>query len=216
MFIGLIIIFVGVLLLLEVIVPGFSVDFSLIWPFVLIFIAINGFIKNRKINCFSVIVLFIGIWFLVLNLGYIGETLKNAFWPIIIILIGLCIVFDTVKIGEIKKRTSNKVETNYYGIFSGSDEKINTNDFKGTNVYAIFGGVDLDLRDSKLKDDEAVINVYSIFGGATILVPDGYNIIMSSSNVFGGNDNKTRNKYDEKQKTIYINCISVFGGTEIK
>lgn len=216
MFIGVIIIIIGILFLMQAVIPDFDIQFGIIWPIILILIPINELLKRKKIDLFMSIILFIGIWFLLFNLNYIPDNLRDIFWPIVIILVGFSIVFNTVKIKKIQKKSVSKAEANYYGIFSGSEEKVSTNDFKGTNVYAIFGGVDLDLRDVKLKQEEVVINVYSIFGGADILVPEGYNIVVNSSAIFGGNDNKSKNTYDDKNKTIYINCISAFGGTEIK
>ena len=216
MFIGVVIIVIGFLFLLESLIPGFDINFGIIWPLILIVIPINEFIKRKKLDLILTIVLFVGIWFLLLNLDFIPEGYLNIFWPIIIMLVGFSVAFSAVKISSVKKRVSTKVEASYYGIFSACDERINTNDFKGTNVYAIFGGVDLDLREVKLKDEEVVINAYSIFGGTTLFVPEGYNIVVNSTAILGGNDNKAHNQFSEKNKTIYINCVSVFGGAEIK
>ena len=200
MFIGLIILVVGVLLLLEALVPDFSVNFGIVWPLILILIAIYQTFKRKKLDLFMGIVLFIGIWFLLLNLGILSDVYTDIFWPIIIILVGISLIFNTFKIRKINKKVSTKGSANYYGIFSGCEERVRTNDFKGTNIYSVFGGVDLDLREAQIREEEIVINVYSIFGGTGLLVPD----------------NKTTNAFKEGNKTIYINCISAFGGTEVK
>lgn len=216
MFIGLIVLIVGLLLLVQAIVPDFSVNFGIVWPIILILIPINEVIKRKKLDLFMGIVLFIGIWFLLLNLGILSDIYTDIFWPIVIIIVGLSLIFNTFKIKKINKRVNTKGVASYYGVFSGSEEKVSTNDFRGTNIYAIFGGVDLDLREAEIKANEIVINVYSIFGGTELLVPDGYNIVVNSTAIFGGNDNKTKNTFKEGNKTIYINCISAFGGTEVK
>lgn len=216
MVIGVIIVCIGILLLLEAVMPGFTVDFGLVWPVILIVISLYQAIRRRRFDLFMTVVLFIGIWFLLLNLGLISDVYTDIFWPIIIILVGLSFVFNTFKIRGINKKVTTKASANYYGIFSGCEEKINTDEFKGTNVYSVFGGVDLDLRGANIKAEEVVINAYSIFGGTELMVPEGYNIVMNSTAIFGGNDNKTKNVFKEGNKTIYINCVSVFGGTEVK
>ncbi len=215
MFIGLIIIVVGVLLLLQAVLPDFTVNFNIVWPTILILIPIYQVIKRRKFDWFMAIILFIGVWFLLLNLGIITDVYTDIFWPIIFIIAGLSIILGTLRIKKINRKIQNKVADAYYGIFSGVEETIKTDDFKGTTIYAVFGGVDLDLRDSKVIND-IVINVYSVFGGTTLYIPEDYNLEITATSVFGGYDNKTRNTHQEGRKTIYINCISVFGGTEVK
>lgn len=216
MFVGIIVVVIGLLLLAEVLMPGFNVDFNVVWPIIVILVSLNMIFKRRKIDLITAVVLFIGIWFLGINLDIIPSNLENIFWPIIIILVGVSLIFGTSKIKMINRKISTHAESAYYGIFSGCEERVRTNDFKGTTIYAIFGGVDLDLREANTEASEIAINVYSIFGGADIWVPEGYNIVMNSTAVFGGNDNKTKNAFKEGNKTIYINCVSVFGGTEVK
>lgn len=45
---------------------------------------------------------------------------------------------------------------------------------------------------------------------------DIFNIVVKSTGIFGGTENKTNNKHDSKKKTIYINAVSVFGGVDLK
>lgn len=217
MLFGFIIVIIGLLYLLEAMVPGFSVDAQIVWPILIIGFSLNTILKRKKLDLFSSVILFIGLWFLLLNLGCIPSSLEGIFWPIIVIIAGLSIMLTSLgfqskvrKLGKI----STKGNTSYTGIFSGVEEKVKTKDFKGTTVYAVFGGVELDLRDIEIKED-VVITIYCAFGGATIHMPKQYNIVMNSNAIFGGNDNKCDVEYHEKGKTIYVNCTSVFGGAEL-
>lgn len=218
MFVGIIIVCFGILYLLEALYPGFHVDYSLIWPIVLIVIAIYQMIKEKKIDLFMSILLFVGIWFLLINTNILKDQYTDIFWPIIVILVGLSFIFSTIHFKEKTKvvNVDQKGIVNYHGIFGGVEERVKSKDFQGANIYSIFGGVDLDLRDITLKQEAIVINAYSIFGGATLLLPEDYNIILNSSAILGANENKVKNDFVEGRKTIYINCISIFGGTELK
>ena len=82
-------------------------------------------------------------------------------------------------------------------------------------IEGIIRAKKLDLRDVLLKDD-AVINCYAIFGGIDLTVPDDANIIIHSSSLFGGVNNKTSNKNSDNKKTIYINVTAIFGGVDVK
>lgn len=216
MIIGLLILALGILFLLENTIPGFEVNFSIIWPTILMVIALNEIRRNKRIDMFNSVLFFIGIWCLLYNINVIPTALGDIFWPIVLILVGLGIVLNSINFKRKHKiiKQTNDLAT-YYGVFSGTEEKISNDDFKGCNLYAVFGGIELDLRDAKIKGD-ININVYSIFGGCDLMLPKEYNIIMNSNAIFGGNDNKCNNPQNGKGHTIYINCISIFGGSDFK
>ena len=125
------------------------------------------------------------------------------------------IVIESLKVKKVFKRKDNNLK-NYYGIFSEClEEKVTDTNFKGANIYSIFGGVDLDLRGLELKED-ITINTYSIFGGTSIFVNDNFKVKFNSFSLFGGNENKSITTDKKKVSTLTINCISIFGGTEVK
>jgi len=214
MFIGLIFILIGALFLISIIAPEFNIDFSYLIPLVLIASSLYYIIKGKKFTLANTTVLYIGIWFLLEELNIIKDPLDNAFFPILLIIIGIFIVIESLKVKKVFKRKDNNLK-NYYGIFSGLEERITDTNFKGANIYSIFGGVDLDLRGLELKED-ITINAYSIFGGTSIFVKDNFKVEFNSFSLFGGNENKSITTDKKKVSTLTINCISIFGGTEVK
>ena len=216
MIIGIIILLIGILYLIEIFNPGFRLEFDIIWPVVLIAISIYYIIKEEKLDFTKIMMLFIGLWFLLVNTSLVTEPYDKAFWPVVLILVGGYIVINSLNIG--KKNTkikASKHSKDYFGIFSEVKDSIKTKNFKGTDVYCIFGGAELDFSEIELKND-AIINVYSFFGGATIRVSDNYNVICNSTAILGANENKTTNSSDDSKQNLIINCISFCGGTEIK
>ena len=214
MFIGLIFILIGTLFLISIIAPEFNIDFSYLIPLVLMASSLYYIIKGKKFTLANTTVLYIGIWFLLERLNIIKDPLDNAFFPILLIIIGIFIVIESLKVKKVFKRKDNNLK-NYYGIFSGLEERITDTNFKGANIYSIFGGVDLDLRGLELKED-ITINAYSIFGGTSIFVKDNFKVKFNSFSLFGGNENKSITTDKKKVSTLTINCISIFGGTEVK
>ena len=219
MIVGVIIILLGILFLIEIFNPSFHLEFDIIWPLIIFFFAIYNIIRNKKCTFFYGFLIFMSFWFLFVNMNLITYPYTRAFWPLTLIIIGAYIIFITLDQKEINEKIrSNQVKgavKKYMGIFSGVEEKIKTDDFKGADVYCIFGGVDLDLREITLKED-AIINVYSVFGGGTLFVSDRYNVVCNSNAFFGSNTNKVDNTPKKNAKTLTINCISFFGGTEIE
>ncbi|MDD3340621.1 MAG: hypothetical protein PHN72_00245 [Bacilli bacterium] len=219
MFIGVVIIVVGLLFFLEAIVPGFQVNFRLVWPCILFVMSLYFMWRKKKIDIFSSFLFLVSIWCFLYYFGWITIRLTDVFWPLFIIFIGFSMIANAIlfKIGGKSKKikTTEKGFLQYYGIFSGIEEKIVTKDFKGATLYAIFGGIDLDLREMDIKED-TIIEGYAIFGGIDLIVSDTYNVVVQGSAFFGGNENKVKNKMDESRPTLYIRPFSVFGGTSIK
>lgn len=219
MIIGIAILLLGILFLIEVFNPDFVVNFSLVWPVILLVLASYWIVKDKKCTAFSGVVLFTGVWNLFVNLGLITYPYRSAFWPILLIIIGTFVILAALDNKEMTKTVrSSKGENGrkkYVGILSSIEEKVKGGNFSGADVYCIFGGVDLDLRKVELEED-AVLNVYAVFGGGTIFVSDNYNIVCNSTALFGGNDNKADTTHKKNTKTLTINCISFCGGSEIK
>ena len=178
MVIGLIFILIGALFLISIFAPEFSINFSYIFPLILIAASLYYIIKGRKFTLANTIVLYLGIWFLLDELDIIRGEFSNAFFPLILIIIGIFIIIESLKVKKVFKRKDDNLK-NYYGIFSGLEERVTDSNFKGANVYSIFGGVDLDLRNLESKGD-ITINAYSIFGGTSIFVNDNLNVKLNS------------------------------------
>jgi len=222
MFIGILIIFIGLIALINEMNLGFQIEYDLVWPMLMIIFSVYMMIKNKKFSFWYSIMGFIGAWYVLYYFDIITASLENYFWPVVLIILGFAIIANKAswnkKVSEISSTCATKGKDgrlNFNGVFGGVTERVKNNDFKGCIANAIFGGVELDLRDIKIKDD-AIIDANSIFGGVDLVMPEDYNVVVNSFAVFGGNDNKIDRKFDDSKKTIYINCVSIFGGAEIK
>ena len=169
----------------------------------------------------NLIGLAIGVFLLLGCLDVISfETLWKLVLPIIVILIGLCMVFRNLfatKFNEATKKLNDKInkDEDVGAVFGGQNINMNGEEFKGKNVNAIFGGLKLDLRKAKIKED-AVINASAVFGGIDILVPDDVVIVTKSNSFFGGVSNKKTSEAKDGSPTIYLNGMALFVGVEIK
>lgn len=152
------------------------------------------------------------------------DLILKLIFPIIILVIGLSLIIKNVSNtefnDEIKKiNQTNEVKEEYAATFAGQDIKIDKEEFKGTTINAVFGGVKLDLTDAVIKED-VVINASSIFGGIDIILPEGVVVKIKSNSMFGGVDNKYKNKEkkatSKKEITVYVNASCLFGGVDIK
>ncbi len=219
---GIVLVFIGVVLGLNALnITDARLFFKGWWT---LFIIVPCFINllTSKSKTGNLIGLIIGVLLLLSCQNIIEfKIVWKLTLPIIIIIIGLSCIFKNVignkinqKIDEINKKNKNKEGNEYASTFSGQKLNFANEKFEGCTISAVFGGLDLDLRNSVIKED-VVIKASAIFGGITIIAPEDANIKVVSNSIFGGVSNKKENQ--EKTKvTIYVNATCLFGGVDIK
>jgi predicted membrane protein len=106
-------------------------------------------------------------------------------------------------------------------VFSGSERRVESQNFEGGQVEAIFGGIELDLSGAAITSPErrAVLEVNAVFGGIEIRVPRTWRVERESAAVFGGFSDKSvppRPEPGFEPPTLVIRGSAVFGGIEVK
>jgi predicted membrane protein len=95
-----------------------------------------------------------------------------------------------------------------------------TNNFKGGKMLAVFGGSNFYLAKCKLAPGKNYIDVLAVFGGFKLVVPEDWNIKISTISIFGGISDKHRmhtpNQVTEDLPELIIKGFVIFGGGEIK
>ena len=188
----------------------FTILFPGWWTLFLIVPSFISMIKNgiRPVNS---IIMLCGVLLLLERNHYIESgTLGKVLVPAIFFIIGLSILLRSLFAGT---KQHYKGSEGYSATFGGN-AVILTNDavFRGCMADAVFGGLDLDLRDVEIEDG-AVIEATAIFGGVDIKVPEGVNVKVKRTELFGGAKNHTGNRGG---KTLYVNALCMFGGVDIK
>jgi predicted membrane protein len=115
---------------------------------------------------------------------------------------------------EKEKLTKDSFDT--INLFSGSENRFATDDFKGGSSIVAFGGVEVDLRESEIKGEEAQIDLFVAFGGADISVPKDWNVVIKGVPIFGGWDDNTSINDKTEAPTLVVHCVLLFAGFDIK
>lgn len=215
--VGLFLLIVGILVGMERLNISFNVNYGILaWSF-LSLIGIFMIINDKKMTTVPSILVFVGLWNVLNELGILSGSIFSLIWPIILIIIGINLIFGKKLFSKIPVSIQNNSEVvAYNGIFSGVQETITSKEFKGLAANAIFGGVELDLRNIEIIEN-VKLDISALFGGVTIFLPEQYNVVIGESlAMFGGTENKFKGKHEEGKKTIYVNIRAIFGGVEIK
>lgn len=193
------------------------------WPLLVVLVGALNLMSRRY--AWGTFLVLVGV---LLQLNQLGVTHFGwaAFWPLLLIALGLFILWGSFewrnKAIAFKSKTGDPRTTlNEAVVFGGLERRMTSQDFQGGDVTAIFGGVELDLTEANMQASEATLAITAIFGGVEIRVPPSWQVVFRGSPIFGGIEDKTRTARVEDSassnlKMLVITGAVIFGGLEIK
>ena len=171
----------------------------------------------------NIIGIVVGVVLLLICQGMLTlDMLWKLLIPAIFIIIGLSLVFRDAFLGKGNKAAFKRfddrrgAEDSHKAKFSSKSIKYDGQIFYGNDLSASFGAITCDLRGATITED-VIINANAIFGGVDILLPDGVNVQIKSTALFGGADDKRRATSELiDAPTVYVSSLCLFGGVDIK
>ena len=203
----------GVLFLLPV-VTGIELSIGKWWPLIIMLGGMFAFSRGAPWHGLTAIG--IAAFLLLSNLDIVNVDIWQ-FWPVLLLVAGASILFGHARRARPQEGFTSETsdDLNLACFFSGSEQRIDSQTFRGGRVTAMFGGADIDLRSAAIADGAATIDVSAVFGGVEIRVPDNWAVNVQASTTFGGVETKRSGPADPKAKlTITGSCL--FGGIEIR
>lgn len=188
------------------------------WQMLLIAIGIVN-VANDSSRGIGWILIAIGGFFLVSDYYDLPTSFRHVFWPALLIIIGLVLIFGSGKLCRRGKDfTFSKGEDfiEEVAVFGGGDRVINSQSFRGGKIVTVFGGSKIDLTRAQLAEGPVEIEVVAIFGGSTLLMPTDWNVKLEVFNIFGGYGDKRLRGQVDFNKTVTVKGVAIFGGGEIK
>ena len=196
------------------------------WQMLLIVLGLNSIIKKQPVG--GVVLISVGLFFLIPRLTGLGYHWIATYWPILIVLIGILLLFKLWKPGVCMfNRTSFGNDNSFKsedGFITSSNAFGSVNQicldpvFKGARISNSFGSTLIDLRRTTLAAPETYIDIDCSFGGIEIYVPHNWTVKSNLQHFFSGNDDKrfwANGVQDTEHKLIIRGNIS-FSGVEIK
>lgn len=198
---GLVLVALGVILGLNALeVTDIEIFFPGWWTLIIIVPCFIGLVTDEH-KWGNFVGLLIGVCLLLGCLHVLSfDLVWKLFFPAILVLIGLTVIFHgtaksavTKKIRQIREAETVDTETEeFWATFGEQDVNFDGKEFEGCRLDSVFGGIDLDLRGAKMKKD-AIVKASSIFGGIVIYAPEDVEVEIASTSIFGGvSDNRKR------------------------
>ena len=205
---GIVLVVVGVIVALNALeITDIDIFFDGWWTlFIIVPCFIGIFTSKDKYS--NVLGLALGVFILLCCQGILEFSLLwQLGLPVIIVAVGLKMIFSGLFRNKSNKvmennRINNGTTKKFSAAFSGNSANFSGEMFYGTELSAIFGGVDCDLRGAFI-DRDCVINAVAIFGGIDIFVPEGVNVKVNSTSIFGGVENINHKNTHENAHTIF-------------
>lgn len=221
---GLAVVAVGVLALLDNL---HFFDISLLrtfWPLGLVLWGLGRLAWPRQSGsgALGVIAIGAGLMLTAQNLGYMHFHWRD-WWPVLIIVVGLSILMRAIfpRPGQ-AQAGSLEVSTLAHGdlldidaTFSGINQRVDSQSFKGGRITSTFGGVELDLTQAVIAGDEARLDISARFSGIDLRVPRDWLVVVEVSPLFGGVDDKTVPPMTPGPRLV-LRGEAMFAGIDIK
>lgn len=218
---GLILAAAGVILALNILgVIRVSVFFDGWWTLFIIIPCLIGLITTRA-KAANLIGLICGVVLLLCCQDVLSfSMLWKLLIPAVIIVIGLKMVFNGIFqnqsqdiLSQMKK--AGAAPESGCAAFSGCNMNFDGQPFRGADLTAAFGSLKCDLRHAVIEQDCA-IQATAVFGGITVYAPENLSVKVVSNSLFGGVSHKKAPAAGQDGPTLYLNCICMFGGVDIK
>ncbi|MFH1528409.1 MAG: DUF5668 domain-containing protein [Bacteroidota bacterium] len=230
--IGLLLITVGVLWIADnfSFIPYEISRYIFTWQSILIVIGIV-FISSSKDRFVGFLLIFLGIMFLLKKFhGLSFGDMIHDFWPVILILFGLSILFGKkdrhkqieVEIDEESKFTDFSHDAiDEFSIFGSLKKNVVSQNFRGGKITTILGASIVDLRNSKLASGRQVLDLMTFMGGVELILPSDWKVVINVVTLFAGMDDQRRKMQqphvtEEDENVLVIKGLVIFGAAEIK
>ncbi|HRJ05992.1 MAG TPA: DUF5668 domain-containing protein [Candidatus Saccharibacteria bacterium] len=180
------------------------------WPAAVITLGVVMLVGRNILWGLAVTIL--GGALLLRTLEYTDLNVFQLFWPVIIILVGLSILFNRTASGTFK---TDKTLDDVTAVLGGVESNNTSSDYKGGKATAVMGGVTLDLRKATIKK-EATLQVLSFWGGVEVKVPEGWVIKNRTNAILGGVEVKVPTETKKDAPILYIVGDVIMAGVDVK
>jgi hypothetical protein len=161
----------------------------------------------------GLLLMFVGAW----GFATQQQWIKVHFWavigPMMLVLVGGSVVWRAFNRPVPEGAGDAYIRT--FALFSGAELRP-TVPFEGAEVTAIMGGVKLDLSNTPMARETAVVDVFALMGGTEIFVPRDWDVTVRVVSLMGGCSDKRRPATGPATRHLIIQGMAVMGGVEIK
>jgi predicted membrane protein len=192
------------------------------WPMVFMTVGVLKLTQAQGTKDYAIGggLLLLGIALTLDHMGIISVRWRDL-WPVVLIGVGIMVIFN----GQWGERFGRGLQSTNTGladngqlslttVMSGSQIKIDAQNFQGGEMTVLMAGVELDLRNAIMPVD-ATLHIFVAMGGVEIKIPLDWTVVYKGTPVMGGVEDKTI-PTPHPAKRLTITGTVIMGGIEIR
>lgn len=150
----------------------------------------------------------VGVYLLGQRLGLLEPRSLIAFWPLILMGIGVAILMQ----GTASRRTraGGHAGANLSAFFD-DQELVLRRPFAGGQAFTLFGDAHLDLSGAEPASKESPVEVFLIFGDLEMTVPASWAVENRSIALFAGTRHSPGDSKELAQHSVVVRGLQLFG-----
>lgn len=205
--IGILFITLGGLIILSYVDPQLHAQVEpLFLPILLGLAMISAMFSTKRVQFIPSLILLGAVLWILRELEIVQfDSLFQFFWPAILIILGVRILFSRSPI--IRLSSSKGVDV----AFGGREQAFA--EARSTTITTMFGSNELDYRNAVFPDHAVELDIVTMFGSTEIYVGDDVKVIAEGTPILGAFENKTNN---HGTKVLKIKYTVMFGAIEIR
>jgi len=217
LFVGVIVILVGVVMTLDNLQVLEAERYLRFWPAAVIALGLVKVWSSRDgvggaFGGFMFVV--IGTWLLLEQTALVRVSFWEM-WPALLVFFGLFLVWQGVSGPRRRLTEDSNAEIRATALLGGVSRGNNSVAFRGGELTAMMGGCEIDLRHASI-DGEAVIDIFALWGGIELRVPPDWTVVSRVTPILGGVDDTTRPPLGASRHRLVLRGFVVMAGVEIK
>lgn len=210
-----------------------------LWPLVLVFFGVRGTVRSRGRNAGSLVLLFLGVWFLLENFDLL--PIDHRLVPAsILVIIGFSFALSALVSRRLPTggrfagappadptgvspdpRAAASARVHSTAVLGSVSQATASQDFRGGSAAAFLGSCEIDLRQAAILRQEAggpaeaELEAYAVWGGVRIFVPEGWTVALDGTSILGAFHDFTRQPAASGQRLV-VTGLALMGGVEIR
>ncbi|MDA3844326.1 MAG: DUF5668 domain-containing protein [Candidatus Kapabacteria bacterium] len=191
------------------------------WPLIVIGFGLKLLYSTKGLTS-GLLLTTVGLILLAHQLHFI-TSFWSFMWPSLLIIFGISMIAGKSRRKQksaagkqgFKQNTADEFDVNC--LFTSIDQKLNSENFRSGSVSVLFGSAEVDLSQSRIATNGAIVDLSCIFGELTLIVPNECKVISNGTPIFGKLSDRTFNKnnLNADTPTIEINYSLVFAEIKI-
>lgn len=102
----------------------------------------------------------------------------------------------------------------FFTIFGSTEHKERTRSFDGGNAVTVFGSAEIDLTQSTMQGEEALLEIFTVFGSTVLRVPETWDVNWSGLTLLGSVEGQNHGD-GPKARRVVVSGLTLFGSFEI-